>query len=107
MADARLQIPPRIKRGEPFQVKILIRHPMETGYRLTDEGKPVARNVIRQISCRYGGLEVFRAEPSSGISANPIFSFFVTARDTGELLIEWVDDSGTKENERGVVTVTD
>ena len=80
MAEARIQVPPQVKRGEAFEVKILIRHAMETGYRLTDDGKPIARNVIRLITCRYNGVEVFRAEPSSGIAANPLFTFYVTAR---------------------------
>ena len=75
MAEARIQVPPQVRRGEAFEVKVLIRHAMETGYRLTDEGKPIARNVIRLLTCRYNGVEVFRAEPSSGIAANPLFIF--------------------------------
>lgn len=105
MAEARIQVPAQVRRGEAFEVKILIRHAMETGYRLTDDGKPIARNVIRQVACRYNGAEVFRAEPSSGIAANPLFTFFVTARDSGELVFEWVDDSGERASERAAVTV--
>ncbi len=105
MAEARVQVPAQVRRGEAFEVKILIRHAMETGYRLTDDGKPIARNVIRTLSCRYNGVEVFRAEPGSGISANPLFTFFVTAREPGELVFEWVDDSGERASERAAVNV--
>ncbi|MBL8384538.1 MAG: thiosulfate oxidation carrier complex protein SoxZ [Burkholderiales bacterium] len=105
MADARVQVPAQVRRGESFEVKILIRHAMETGYRLTDEGKPIARNVIRELTCRYNGVLVFRAEPSSGIAANPLFTFFVTAGDSGELVFEWVDDAGARASERASVTV--
>ena len=105
MADARIQVAAQILRGEPFEVKVIIRHAMETGYRLTDEGKPIARNVIRLVTCRYNGVEVFRAETSSGLSANPYISFFVIARDSGELVLEWVDDSGVTGRERAAVTV--
>ena len=106
MADARIQVAAQIRRGEPFEVKVIIRHAMETGFRLTDEGKPIARNVIRVVTCRYNNAEVFRAETSSGLSANPYLSFFVIARDSGELLLEWVDDAGLKGSERAAVTVT-
>lgn len=105
MSDARIQVVPPVRRGEAFEVKIIIRHEMETGYRLTDDGKPVPRNVIRQVSCHYNGALVFRAEPSSGIAANPLFTFYVTARESGELVFEWVDDSGERKSERASVTV--
>ena len=106
MADARIQVPREIRRGEPFEVKILIRHAMETGYRLTDDGKPIPRNVIREVTCTYNGALVFRAEPSSGIAANPLLTFFVTARDSGELVFEWVDDSGERASERAAINVS-
>jgi len=105
MADARIQVPAQVRRGDTFEVKILIRHAMETGYRLTDDGKPIARNVIRLVTCRYNGVEVFRAEPSSGIAANPLFTFHVTARESGEVVFEWVDDAGARQSERAAVNV--
>lgn len=105
MSDARVQVPERVRRGESFEVKILIRHPMEPGFRLTDDGKKLARNVIRELRCTYGGQEVFRVEPSSGIAANPLFSFLVIARESGELIFEWDDDSGTRETGRAAITV--
>ena len=39
MPDARITVPDRVARGEPFEVRILIRHPMETGYRTDDIGQ--------------------------------------------------------------------
>ena len=106
MADARIQVPAQIKRGDAFEVKVIIRHAMETGYRLTDDGKQIPRNVIRNVSCKYNGAEVFRAETSSGISANPLFTFYVSARDSGELVFEWIDDTGVRGSERSAVTVS-
>lgn len=106
MADARIQVPAQVARGETFEVKIIIRHAMETGYRLTDDGKPIARNVIREVRCDYNGTTVFRAETSSGLAANPLLTFFLTARESGELLFTWVDDSGSRNQERAALTVT-
>ena len=105
MAEARVLVPAQVRRGESFEVKILIRHAMETGYRLTDDGKQIPRNVIRLFTCRYNGAEVFSAEVSSGISANPLFTFFVVARDSGEMVFDWVDDAGERGRERATINV--
>ncbi len=106
MADARIQVPAQVRRGGTFEVKIIIRHAMETGYRLTDDGKPIPRNVIREVRCNYNGQEVFRAETSSGFAANPLLTFFLTARESGELVFTWVDDTGNRNQERAPLTVT-
>lgn len=105
MADARIQVPSRAERGAAFEVKVLIRHPMEIGFRVDDDGKRIPRNVIRLVTCRYGGAEVFRIEPSSGISANPYFAFPVIARESGELVLEWVDDAGERASASASVVV--
>ena len=106
MADARIQVPAQVRRGEAFEVKVIIRHAMETGYRLTDDGKQIPRNVIRDVTCRYNKVEVFRAETSSGISANPLITFYVMARDSGELVFDWIDDTGVRGSERAPVLVS-
>ena len=103
--DARIVVPPRIARNELFEVRVSIRHPMETGYRTDDSGKAIPRNVVRNVACRYNGDLVFAARLSSGIAANPYIRFFVTARNSGELVFEWVDDAGLRASERAAVVV--
>lgn len=105
MPDARISLPPKVPRGEPFEVRIQIRHAMETGYRTDDVGKSVPRNVIRTFTCRYNGEPVFVAQMSSGIAANPYLRFFVTARASGELTFDWIDDAGVRGSDRAAVTV--
>ena len=106
MPDSRVSIPGKLVRGQPFEVRISIRHPMETGYRMDNAGKSIPRNVIRSFTCRYNGGVVFAARLSSGIAANPYLRFFVTAADSGELSFEWVDDAGARGSDRAAVTVT-
>lgn len=105
MPDARISVPPKVPRGEPFEVRIQIRHAMETGYRTDDRGQSIRRNVIRTFSCRYNGEPVFTAQLSSGIAANPYLRFFVTAVASGELTFEWIDDAGARGSERTAVSV--
>jgi sulfur-oxidizing protein SoxZ len=107
MANTRIQVPDEVKPGEIFEVRLLIRHPMETGFRHNNVGKPIPKNVINHITCRYNGVEVFSAELSSGIAANPYFSFFTVAEASGELEFVWKDDAGMTETERASIKVRD
>jgi sulfur-oxidizing protein SoxZ len=93
---ARIQLPKGIRRGQVIKVGILIQHPMESGYRLDAENKKVPKNAIRSFICRYNGEEIFRAEMSPGIAANPFIQFPTVARDSGELEFSWVDDIGER-----------
>ena len=102
---ARIQIPAIAKRGEIVEVRVLIQHPMETGYRRDDVGRVIKRNVINELSCRYGGEEVFRADLSSGIAANPYIQFYTVAEASGELEFTWVDDEGKQGSERQSIQV--
>ena len=102
MAFARIQLPAEVKRGEAFEVRISIRHPMETGYRVDDVGQPIPRNIVRELVCRYNGTVVLRASVGSGIAANPYLRFYVTAVASGAVAVAWVDDAG----ERGEATAS-
>lgn len=96
MSIARVQWPENVRSGEIVKVRLLIQHPMDTGYLQDFTGKVVPRNIIRVLTCHLGSQEVFRIEPSSGIAANPFFEFYVRATATAEFKIEWVDDKGVK-----------
>lgn len=96
MNIARVQWPENVRSGEIVKVRLLIQHPMDTGYLQDFTGKVVPRNIIRVLTCHLGSQEVFRIEPSSGIAANPFFEFYVLATATAEFKIEWLDDKGVK-----------
>src|SRR6266705_2068877 len=102
---ARLQIPKEAKRGDVIEVRIVIQHAMETGFRHDDVGHLIKRNVINAFSCRYNGAEVFRADLSSGIAANPYLQFFTVAEASGNLEFTWVDDEGVQGSERQPIAV--
>lgn len=106
MALARIQLPKQAKRGELVEVRIVVQHPMETGYRRDAEGKRVPRNAIHSLACRYNGTEVFRATLSTGIAANPFLRFFLRAGDSGELDFWWLDDDEREGTARARLTVT-
>ena len=102
---ARIAVPQNARRGDQIEIRIAIQHPMETGYRVEDNGTAITKNVINKLVCRYNGAEVFRAEMGSGISANPYLSFFIVAAVSGELRFDWVDDAGVAGSERSAIIV--
>ena len=104
---ARVQLPPRAKRGEVIEIRITIQHPMETGFRYDNVGRAIPRNVINNLVVRYNGTEIFRAEMGSGIAANPYLQFFTVAGESGEIEISWVDDNGNRGAERAAISVTE
>ena len=106
MALARIQLPAVAKRGEVFEVRIAIQHPMETGFRFDLSGRAIPKNVINRLVCRYNGAEVFRAEMGSGVAANPYLQFCTVAEASGEMVFEWIDDSGNRGMEHAAISVT-
>src|SRR6266700_4049214 len=98
--SARLQVPDRAKRGEVIEIRIAIQHPMETGFRRDATGHEIPKNVINALSCHYNSVEVFRAELGSGIAANPYLDFYTVADASGDLVFDWIDDSGKTGAER-------
>lgn len=96
MMLGRLQVPPSVKKGEPFEIRVLVQHPMETGYRRDLNGQSIPLHIVDKLVCRVGGREVFSAELGSGIAANPYLAFYATATESGEVEVEWSDNRGDK-----------
>jgi sulfur-oxidizing protein SoxZ len=102
----RIQVPATVRRGEPFEVRVIMQHPMETGFRRDVQGQAIPVNIVDRMVCRYGGADVFRAEFGTGIAANPYVSFYVVARQSGPIDVEWSDDRGQQGRSSASVNVT-
>ncbi len=96
MLLGRLQVPPTVRRGEPFEIRVLVQHPMETGFRRDMNGREIPVHIVDRVVCTYGGREIFRAELGTGISANPYLAFYAIADASGEVVVEFSDDRGEK-----------
>ncbi|MGH8033525.1 MAG: thiosulfate oxidation carrier complex protein SoxZ [Luteimonas sp.] len=105
MANALINVPQRARRGEIIEIKTLISHPMETGYRHTQTGATIPRNLIRRFVCSYNGTEIFRAELHPAIAANPFIVFTTIATDSGTIAFRWTGDNGYSVTESAAITV--
>jgi sulfur-oxidizing protein SoxZ len=94
MARALINVPKQAKRGEIIEIKTLVSHPMETGYRRSNMGGAIPRDIINSFVCTYNGEEIFRAELFPAISANPFITFHTVATESGTLAFKWTDDKG-------------
>ena len=105
MARAVVTVPASAKRGEVVEVKALVQHAMETGFRRTQLGEVIPRDIIRSFVCTYNGEEVFRAEFHPAISANPLITFSLVATASGTVVFRWTGDRGFSVTESTKIAV--
>jgi sulfur-oxidizing protein SoxZ len=105
MARPLINVPQKAKRGDIIEIKTLISHIMETGFRHDNVGKPIPRNIITSFVARYNGEEIFSADLHPAIAANPFISFFTVATDSGTIEFEWSGDNGFHETGSAKISV--
>ena len=105
MATVLINAPATARRGEIIQIKTLISHVMEPGYRRDSLGAVVPRDILRLFVCSYNGEEVFRAEIHPAIAANPYFAFNTIATESGTLAFTWSGDNGFSATQSATIRV--
>ena len=106
MSNALVTVPPTAKRGEIIEIKTLVSHTMETGYRRTERGASIPRDIVRLFVCSYNGVEIFSAELHPAISANPYIAFSTVATESGTIAFHWKGDNGFAVSSSATITVS-
>ncbi len=102
----RLKYKKIVKVGDNVKIKTLAEHEMETGVRRDNvTGVIYPRLIIQSVIAKYNGKMVFKANWFSGVSANPYLAFYITAKESGLIEIEWKDDHATTSYKRGYLKV--
>ncbi|MBL8834510.1 MAG: thiosulfate oxidation carrier complex protein SoxZ [Rhodospirillales bacterium] len=94
MAIPLVNAPARVRRGEVFEVKTLVAHPMETGFRPGMNGTLIPRDIVQRLRCRFAGADVIDVALSPAVAANPYVAFHVRAERSGTLELTWTGDNG-------------
>ena len=94
MTRALLNVPKTAKRGEVIEIKTLISHPMETGFRYSTTGQRLPRDIITSFVATYNGDEIFRASFHPATAANPFLTFYTRATESGTVAFAWSGDNG-------------
>jgi sulfur-oxidizing protein SoxZ len=105
MTNVLINAPKTAKPGELVEIKALILHPMETGFRAGTNGRVIPRNIIERFTASWNGAEIFRMEFSPAIAANPFVSFFAVATESGTIGFRWTGDEGFLVEEQVAIAV--
>lgn len=105
MARALIKLSPNPKRGEVIEIKTLISHEMETGFRHTNTGAAIPRDIITTFVVTYNGEEIFSAQLFPAIAANPFITFYTIAKESGTLEFRWTGDNGYTASEQVKIAV--
>lgn len=101
---ALINAPANARAGEIVEIRAMLSHPMETGYRPDAQGRLIPRDIVNRFECLFEGETVFAADLFPSISANPYMAFTMRVERSGELVFRWRDDQGaTLEEKRRVV----
>lgn len=104
-ARTLIDMPRRVRRGQAFEIRVMIGHAMETGYRRGSDGERLPRDILTDFRCEFEGEPVFSARLYPAISANPFLSFGMIADRSGELVFSWRGDRGFAHTERVALAV--
>jgi sulfur-oxidizing protein SoxZ len=82
------------RKGDVADVKMLIFHPMETGYRTNKvTGETIPKHFIKTLQAMHNGTTVLEAEWSRSVSRNPFLHFRLTGAKSGDkVTIAWQDN---------------
>jgi sulfur-oxidizing protein SoxZ len=105
MARVVVNLPQRVRRGEIIEIRTLAGHAMETGFRRTQLGELIPRDIITRFTCSYNGVEVFSADLHPAIAANPLIAFTTVATESGTLEFRWTGDNGYAATHTATLTV--
>lgn len=83
-------------QGDIADVRILIRHPMETGTRKTASGL-VPLHFIQSVIVQHNGKTVLDAQWSQAISRDPFLGLRVKGAQVGDKIsVTWTDNKNDK-----------
>lgn len=91
-------------QGDTADVRILMRHPMETGTRKTASGV-VPLHFIQSVIVQHNGKTVMDAQWSQAISRDPFLGVRVKGAKAGDkITVTWTDNKGDKRTDEATVS---
>lgn len=105
MARVLINIPRRVPAGETITIRTLIQHEMESGYRPDGAGGVLARDILTRFTASFEDEEVFAADLSPAVAANPFITFTMLVQGSGTLRLRWQGDGGFDQTEIRQITV--
>ncbi|RJG05691.1 thiosulfate oxidation carrier complex protein SoxZ [Noviherbaspirillum cavernae] len=90
--------------GDVVEVKVLIRHDMETGQRKDSSGKAIPAHFIQTLVAKCNDKVVLDAQMGTSVSKDPFLSFKFKGGNKGDkIAVTWVDNKGDTRTDEAVV----
>lgn len=87
------------------EVKILMKHDMETGQRKDSAGKVIPAHFIQTVSVRHKEREVLSAQFGPSVAKDPFLSFkFKGAAKGDKVSVTWTDNKGDKRTDEATIS---
>ena len=92
------------ENGGTVDVKILMKHDMETGQRKDASGKVIPAHHITKITATCQGKPIFEGMFGPSISKDPFLNFKFKGGNKGDVVsVTWVDNKGDKRTDEAKI----
>ena len=99
--------PMRVRATEKdgiVDVKILMKHDMESGQRKDASGKVIPAWFINMLNVKANGKDVFNAQFGSAVSKDPFLNLKYRGAKGDKLVVNWIDTKGDKRTDEATVS---
>ena len=91
-------------QGDVADVRILMRHPMETGQRKDAKGEIVPVHFIQSVLVTHNDKTVLDAQWSQAVSRDPFLGLRIKGAKVGDkIIVTWTDSKGDKRTDEATV----
>lgn len=94
MSQPRVALPRNATPGEAAEIRTMINHPMETGFRDDGQGGTHAENLVDSLEVIRAGEALIKVHFHTGTSANPFVGFYLDQFD--DLSFTWTDQQAER-----------
>ena len=103
MARALIRTPTLAHPGDVVEIRVLLQHPMETGFRPGVDGQVLPRDIVTRMEAHFEGERVFAADLFPAIAANPYIAFPMRVTGAGNLVVSFQGDNGFVHRETAAI----
>ena len=90
-------------KGDKAEVKLLAKHPMETGLAKDQDGNAIPAHYIEELSAEVNGETVFVANLGPAVSKDPYLKFHYAGSAGDVVKLRWRDNQGMEETVEAAV----
>lgn len=93
-----------VRRDGIVEIKLMIRHPMESGFRKDENGKRLAAHFIETLVVRCKDKVILDAYLGIAVSENPYITFNFKGAEKGDAIeVTWLDNHQISRTDTGEV----